>query len=113
MVRTDSTDAVAARLGIDVVPMARRRPDGHELRWRLAGLGDPFLPTFIQWDGEPAQHPAAGGTARLVELALRGDRQRLDAWLGEPLDAVSVTPGTPAGIVSVTVEVDGRTLTIT
>jgi hypothetical protein len=113
MLRTDGIDAVAERLGIDVVPMARRLPDGHELRWRLAGLGDPFLPTFIQWDVEPARHPAAGGTAPLIELALRGDRGRLEAWAGGPVDRVSVTPGAPTGTVSVTVDVAGRTVTIT
>src|SRR5687767_14418801 len=45
---TDDIDDVVRRLDLATVPMSRLRPDGTELRWRLAGaersMLDPSLP---------------------------------------------------------------------
>jgi hypothetical protein len=108
-VRTDDLDAVADRLGLTVREGARQAPDGRRLTWRMAGVeqaaAEPALPFFIQWGAE-TPFPGAAGTRVAVALELRGDADRLRAWLGEPLP-VTVTPGAPA-VVSVTV--DGRRL---
>lgn len=78
MVRTDDVEAEAARLGLEVVAMSRTRPDGVELRWRLAGwgLGGP-LPVFIQWDTpwEP------GGEARLAWIEVGVSPSALSEWV--------------------------------
>lgn len=61
--RTDDAAAVAERLGTPALEMSRLKPDGHELRWKLAGLeqtlADPRLPFFIQWYAEPGDLPGA------------------------------------------------------
>src|SRR3954464_15550385 len=47
----------------------RHRPDGHELLWKQLGVkglqADPQLPFFVQWEGDQADHPSAGASARL------------------------------------------------
>jgi hypothetical protein len=79
MVRTEDIGADARRLGLEVLPMSRERPDGTELRWRLAGfgLGGP-MPVFIQWDTpwEP------GGDGRLTRLDVPCEAGRLREWVG-------------------------------
>lgn len=89
----DDIDAAVADLraaGIvgvaDPYAMSRRRPDGSELKWRIAFAGQPggATPFLISWDhgGSPAYDAPAGG--RLVALRA-GDpepdraRQLLDA----------------------------------
>jgi hypothetical protein len=106
LVRTDDIVGLAARLDLDVMPMTRRRPDGIELSWRLAGkfFADPSLPTFIQWDCPPADHPARttapadgpalGGGISWIEIA--GDDARLHEWLGGEDLPVRVVDGPPA-----------------
>lgn len=78
MLRTDDVDAEGERLGLDVIAMSRDRPDGVELRWRLAGwgLGGP-LPVFIQWDTpwEP------GGEARLAWVEVAVNPTSLADWV--------------------------------
>ena len=58
----DDIDATAARLGLEVQPGARTRPDGTEVRWRGAGIEergeDLWLPFFISWDVPAGSIPA-------------------------------------------------------
>lgn len=84
-------EEVAARLGLEVVPGSRVRPDGVEIRWRLAGLEaamlEPSLPFFISWE-DPASHPASRSADHAVEMQgiagieVGGDPGRLRDWLG-------------------------------
>jgi hypothetical protein len=101
-VRTDDLDAVAHRLGVEVLAGSRSRPDGSMLSWRSAGVEraavEPLLPFLLQWDPgtelpgwTPVEHPR--GPVRLEQLRLRGDASRLDAWLGPHDLPVTVTPG--------------------
>lgn len=110
MVRTDDIEADAARLGLDVVPMARTRPDGVDLSWRLAGwgMGGP-LPVFIQWDTpwDP------GGDARLEWLEVSVNPSQLREWVGDPGELpVRYTAGDP-GLHAVGIRLaDGRDVTL-
>ena len=103
-VRTQELDQVADRLGLQVRDGSRATADGRLLRWRTAGLeqaaADPFLPFFIEWvqgtplpGGAAVTHPA--GSLQITELALVGDADRLDAWLGGVALPLSVRPGEP------------------
>ena len=92
-VADDDVEATAARLGIEVRPGARTRPDGAEVRWRGAGFDDParplWLPFFIAWDmpdellpgrAEAPPHPC--GAAGIEGVEVGGDPDTLRAWLG-------------------------------
>jgi hypothetical protein len=108
-------DAVCARLGLVADEWSRTRPDGVELRWRLAGveqaLAEPLLPFFIEWRIEPALHPQAATAphrvrpAGIASLQLTGDEDRLRDWLGGIEVPVDVAPGPPA-IRSLTIATD-------
>ena len=76
--------------------MSRVTPDGVELSWWLAGMESMIsagLPFFIEWDIDPANHPArsnlsqAGG-ATSVQVQMSGDRDELGSWVP---DASGVT----------------------
>jgi len=101
--RTDDIDGVASRLGLTSEPMSRRRPDGVELAWRLAGLETALstgLPLFIQWDIRSEDHPGrALGTdgPGISWVEVGGDAKRLANWLGPNDLDVRVVDG-PAGI---------------
>jgi hypothetical protein len=81
-----------ARLGRAAVKGNRHRPDGHELLWKQLGVkglqADPQLPFFVQWEGDPADHPSAGGSGRisLESLEIAGDPARVSEWLGQPVE---------------------------
>jgi len=88
----DDIDATAARLGLEVQPGARTRPEGTEVRWRGAGIEergeDLWLPFFISW-GVPAElHPGAAPADHRVAAEgiawaeVGGDEARLRDWLG-------------------------------
>lgn len=90
--RTDDLDTLTRSLGIESIAMSRKRPDGTELRWKLAGLEralrDGGRPFFIEWEADPSDHPgrstlaqASPGTS--VEVSLSGDSDRLARWLGD------------------------------
>lgn len=118
---TDDLDAIAERLGLEVTPGARRRPDGAEIRWRAAGFEDPrrehWMPFFITWDVPPELHPgrlrAAHGTRvrGISGVEVGGDAGRLKEWLGEAKLPVRVVEG-PAGIRSVSLARDDGDLVI-
>jgi hypothetical protein len=111
-VRTDDLDGVCARLDLEAQPMSRARPDGVELRWRLAGLeraiADPARPFFIQWDVPEEELPGrAGGAAgaadaRLAAVEVGADERALEDWLGEVPGTVRIAEGSP-GVHAVTV----------
>lgn len=96
----DDIDGTAARLGLEVVPGARVRPDGSEVRWRGAGLEDakrdPWLPFFIEWHVAPdaypgrmrAEHRIPATGISWVEIA--GDEGRLIGWLGVAIPSLRV-----------------------
>lgn len=116
MVRSDDLDKDAERLGLTVISMSRRRPDGVALDWRL-GLGDvvardPSLPTFIQWDVPEDLYPGAEVVAHRVQpsgiawLALTGDEAQINAWVGSPDFDLRIQPGKPS-VARVGVAVDG------
>jgi glyoxalase-like protein len=97
----DDLDGTATRLGLEVVPGARVRPDGVEVRWRSAGLEDPkrdaWLPFFIEWRVAPetypgrthAEHPTPATGISWVELG--GDPGRLVGWIGGELPSLRMT----------------------
>jgi hypothetical protein len=111
-------DAVCERLGLAASDWSRLRPDGIQLKWRLAGVeqavADPLLPFFIEWQVPPELHPQAAHASHRVQplgigrLDLTGDEERLREWLGGDLAPVSVASG-PSSIVRMTVAtVDGQ-----
>jgi hypothetical protein len=94
-VTTEDVDAVAARLGTEIVEIRRQGFVG-----RLTGvpeaMAEPCLPFFVE-RGADVPAPGAGGDAgglQWVEVA--GDAGRLDAWLGGEELHVRVQPGAPA-----------------
>jgi hypothetical protein len=91
-VRAVVIDDVARRLDLAIESGSRATPDGGVLQWRLAGLeraaADPALPFFIEWGGDaphPSQLPVthSAGSLEFGRLELRGNRDRLAAWLGD------------------------------
>jgi len=81
----------AAALGLQPETFARQRPDGSEVRWRLAGLetmiADPPLPGLLAWedpDALPGRTPVEhrGVAPRGFAWLLAGDERRLDDWVG-------------------------------
>jgi hypothetical protein len=98
--------------------MSRARPDGAELRWRLAGLErareEPWRPFFISWDVPDDELPGrAGGEtqasgARLAALEVGADEAELREWAGDLPGSVRVVDG-PPGIHAVAVAGAGGT----
>lgn len=92
---TDAIEAVAARLGLDVVSGSRTLPDGRPVSWRGAGIDDPArspdLPFFIAWDAQtphpgatPIEHPC--GATGITWVEIDGDQHRFTEWVeGAPL----------------------------
>lgn len=119
--RTDDIGSVASRLGLEPVPMTRRRPDGVELAWTLAGLecalGPERLPFFIEWHVAPGDHPAEihidhpGGAASLGRVRISGDARRIVEWVGREDPLIEVEDGTP-GIASVEIVVGGEAFVV-
>ena len=125
VVAVDDITPHESRLGRESVNGNRHRPDGIELLWKQLGVkglqADPQLPFFIQWEGDPADHPSNGasGGISLESLDIAGDPARVSEWLGQPVEqpledvkvewvAPNGTPGivavtfqTPAGLVRI------------
>jgi hypothetical protein len=101
----DDLEATAARLGLDVQPGSRLRPDGVEVRWRGAGLDqrgeELWLPFFIAWDVPPELHPGAAEADHGVDVRgisrveVGGDDDRLHAWLAGADVPIRVVEGEP------------------
>lgn len=109
--RTDDIGEVAARLDLVPMTMSRRRPDGVELAWRLAGLEQATseaLPFFIEWLVPEAQHPGRlpishrAGTARIVSVTMSGEVGRLRLWAegAVGVEIVAGKPGITAALVT-------------
>jgi Glyoxalase-like domain len=105
VVRTDELEKTARRLGLSVGAGSRALADGRTLRWRYAGIeeptADPSLPFFIQWAPETALPGRAevthrAGRARISKLVLKGDPDRVAAWLGGHALPIVVHRGLPA-----------------
>ncbi len=100
--RTDDLDLLSIRLGLDITPMSRRRPDGVRISWRLAGMDQMVthgLPFFIQWDIPAEQHPGRAALEQAaatttVELQLTGDAEQLASWVGGA-EGVGIGEGPP------------------
>ena len=93
---TDEIDAVAARVGLDVVAGSRSLPDGRLVSWRGAGIEAPArtpdLPFFIAWDMPEELHPGATpiehpcGATGIDWVEIDGDQARFTDWVdGAPL----------------------------
>ena len=117
-VRTDDLDGVCARLRLEPLPMSRARPEGGELRWRLAGLDramtDPTLPFFIQWEAADDELPGRMGGetqasgARIAAVEVGVDAGALEEWLGEVPGTVRPVDG-PPGVHAVAIAGEGGT----
>jgi hypothetical protein len=103
---TDQLEEVAARLGLTPTTITRARPDGIELRWRVAGveaaMADPSLPFFLVFELDPELHPGRAHAdhrvhpAGIAWLEVGADPERLTRWLGPhdlPLRVVEGSPG--------------------
>jgi hypothetical protein len=90
VIAVDDIALVEKRLERESVVGNRHRPDGVELRWRQLGVkglqADPQLPFFIEWESDPALHPAASSDAgvALDSLDIAGDPSRVAEWLDAP-----------------------------
>ncbi|HEY3736831.1 MAG TPA: VOC family protein [Jatrophihabitans sp.] len=115
VVAVDEIAKVEARLGRAAHDGHRVRPDGFDLRWKQIGLTefsyDPQLPYFIEWEGDAAHHPSAGGSSvTLTDLEIAGDEKTVDDYLdsrsAQPLDGITVEWSAPgedgSGLVAVT-----------
>lgn len=110
---TDDLDGAAERLGLEVTPGERRRPDGAVLRWRAAGFEDPrrepWMPFFIAWDIAPELHPGRTRAGHGVQpgglawVEVSGDAGRLRDWLGGQELPIRVVDEGPPGIRAVAV----------
>jgi hypothetical protein len=115
-------DPVCARLDLEAADWSRLRPDGIQLKWRLAGveqaLADPLLPFFIEWQVPPEHHPQAAQARHRVHplgigrLDLTGDEDRLREWLGGDLVPVSVAPGESAIVRMTVATADGQLVVV-
>lgn len=118
VLRTGDMEGVVRDRGLTPVAMSRFRPDGVELRWRLAGVdemvGPEALPALIQWDVEPAQLPGRAPVAHRVEVdgvavvALSGDPDRLSRWIAG-CEGILIQDGLP-GIGYATLPLGGEEL---
>jgi hypothetical protein len=114
VVAVDDITPIETRLGRSAVAGHRVRPDGHDLRWWQIGVNDmraePSLPFFIQWQGDPADHPGAGCIEgpRISTLSLSGEPDRVTEWLGAKpkrlIDGIGIdwVRDADPGLVSVT-----------
>ncbi len=103
--RAGSVAAVAKRLDLDVENLARSRPDGVTLRFRLAGLlqaiGDDSLPFFVEMESPPEHYPGRDSVPHRTQPAgiswveIGGAATRVRSWLGENRLDVRLVGGEP------------------
>jgi hypothetical protein len=112
----DDIDRTAARLGLDVVPGSRTRPDGTVVSWRGAGIEAParpnWLPFFIEWNVPPELHPGRSpaehraAVTGIDRVDVTGDPEAMQRWLGEAHVPIDVRPGEPAGVRAVAISTE-------
>jgi Glyoxalase-like domain len=105
VVSTDDVEREATRLGLDVQAGARVRPDGSEIRWRMAGADDPrrepWMPFFITWDSPDELYPGRERAGHGVQprglswVEVAGNEDRLRSWLGDAEVSIRITDGEP------------------
>lgn len=110
--RSSRMDEISKHLGLAPVPMARTRPDGVELKWRLLGMDtalDLDLPFFIEWDVSPADHPGRTAAEHKTKpygmswVEFGGERKRIESWmLSNDLD-MRIVDG-PPGLLRVGID---------
>ena len=114
-VRTQDLDRIAKRLDLTPDEGSRAGRDGALIRWRMAGVqqaaAEPLLPFFIEWGQDTRlpgraqdSHPAAA--VSIEKVLVRGNEQRMDAWLGGDTLPLEVTAGAPA-VVGLVLSVAG------
>ena len=119
----DGIEATAARLGLDLEPGSRTRPDGTVVSWRGAGIESParagWLPFFINWDGPPEVHPGRtplehpSSPTGIARVELTGDPDQLGRWVGEDVPALVARSGQRPGVDAVVLSTaDGDELRI-
>lgn len=96
VLRVEDVREVEARVGVEGLDMSRRRDDGAELSWRLAGLERMFAttpgPGFITWAMPDDLHPGRGEAPHRVEprgivwLEVGGDPGPWREWADAGLD---------------------------
>ncbi len=93
VVAVEDIAPITARLGRDSSKGSRVRSDGVVLEWQQIGvtdlLHDPQLPFFVEWGGDPADHPSNPAPAGIAIEALEicGDADRIHEWLDAPIDS--------------------------
>ena len=96
--RTDDIEPIAAVVGEVPESMSRTRPDGSILAWKLAGLtgmlGQENLPFFIEWLGDPQDHPGATQVDHAADV----------------VGITEVTIGSPGALSSTVADVEGITV---
>lgn len=113
-VATDDIASDARRIGASVNEWHRTRPDGVDVRWRLAGvegaMADRSLPFFIRWDDD-APHPGTDAAAHrtgvggIKVLTLAGDPRKVGRRLGGAEMPIDFVAG-DAGPVALTISTD-------
>lgn len=105
--RTADADAVASRLGLEVLELVRRKPDGRRIRFRLVGLagatGDEQLPFFSEHRAVGPDHPGRQQVPHRVRpqgiawIEMGGDESRLREWIGPEIAGLDLrlTGGDP------------------
>jgi Glyoxalase-like domain len=106
-IRTDDLDALCTRLDLEPTAMSRRRPDGAELKWSVAGVElaiEEALPFFIEWHVPEDQMPGRTHVTHdrevngVEEIVLSGDTARLAKWT-DGVPPIRVVEG-PSSIIS-------------
>jgi catechol 2,3-dioxygenase-like lactoylglutathione lyase family enzyme len=107
----DDIEPTGARLGLQVEPGSRVRPDGVTVAWRGAGIEDPRrssdLPFFIAWDVTPDLHPGANppahpcGATGIARVDVAGDPEAFAAWTAGADLPVRIVADTQRGVRAV------------
>ena len=120
VVSVDDLSPYEKRLDRKSVKGSRRFPDGRLLEWEQIGvkglMTDAQLPYFVHWKSDAEVLPSAlPGDVTLASIDIAGSKQRVEEWLGAPMDAnfdgvhfdFTAPHGAPA-ILAVTFDVPGK-----
>jgi Glyoxalase-like domain len=116
-------ERTAARLGLQVEPGSRTRPDGSVVSWRGAGIDapsrPPWLPFFIDWQVSAELHPGRSaapahpcGASGIAWAEVCGDAAELDAWLDGAQAPLRVVDGPKRGLSAVGLSTPAGELTL-